>query len=262
MKRRSICLVLAVLILCLPAGCTTNSNTNSSDTQKTAAVPNDYTVTLPEPFVLEGKEIQLSYGSSEPYKIYNAFSDYKPETHAAVRGTIDGVEYFHDGAYPFTKIDLTITVALSGPLNEGDKISAYKWGGYIALKDAVPDIQDRYPEITDEEMTNTIQDVRIDGDPHPIIGQDVVLLLKAPDETQSVYSGMYGIIGNYFGQFTNDGAGTFARHIEQIPDGVSGDNITNYMLQSQPEVDRTNMTGTNRAFTYEQLENELLNVLK
>lgn len=255
MKKSILCFGISVFLL---FSCISCADTPPASTVNKSS---DYTVELDAPLQWEGKTIQESPSMTEPRKVYNTFSDYVDETVAVVRGTIKNVEYFRDGAYPFTKIDLDITESLFGPLGAGDKISAFKFGGYIALRDFAPDIQERYPEITDEEVANTIQDVKVNGDPHPTVGQDVLLFLEGPYDTSTLYAGMYGIVGGYFGQFTNDGNGNFTRHIEGIPHSDKTE-VDGYTLSDSPTVDRGKMAGTERVFTFNQLKSEVEAVFK
>lgn len=254
MKRSILCNCIALLFVLTCTACSTPDETNPSSVEAAA----DYTIELKDPVDLQAKKIETSFIQGDAINNFDQFSDFADEAVATVRGNISNVEYFFHVNDPFTKMDLEVTDVISGTFKPGDKISVFKWGGYASLSDINPDIQDRFPDLTQEEIDNTVVDVSIEGDPHPTVGQDILVFLYEPHPDSPDVTGMYGIIGGYKGQFTNDGAGIFTRHIEWTPEGNETNGIVSYSLESQPEVDRSGMTGTDRAFTFDELKAEAL----
>ncbi|MCI8361116.1 MAG: hypothetical protein HFE86_07255 [Clostridiales bacterium] len=252
MKRNLLLFALAALLSLSLAACG-NSSGQTAQTALDGRSPADYSVRLADPVLLDGKQVEPTYSVAEPVCAYTQFSDYQGKTASVVRGKVKTVEYFTRDRSAFTKMDLEITENISGDFIAGDIISVFKWGGYAPLSVTNPDIQERFPEITDEELANTVVDMRIDGDPHPITDQDIVVCLREQDQSNENVSGMYPIVGGYYGQFTNDGSGTFTRHVEYVPEGREA---VGFSLAPH-EIDRSNMTGTHKAFTFDQLKSEL-----
>lgn len=253
MKQKLYAVAMAAALLFALASCG-NTGADAGKLSPSGRLPEDNSVRLENPVQLDGKNIQIVHTLAEPFSTYSEFSKFQTETVSVVRGVITDIAYFARGKNAFTKIDLDISESILGDFVTGDKISVYKWGGYIPLSVTNPDIQDRFPEITDEELENTVVDMRIDGDPHPVAGQDIVVFLAAANPEND----MYPIVGGHYGQFTNNGTDQFTRHLDQTD---NADGITGYALTSQPEIDRSQMTGTNRAFTFDQLKAETLEAL-
>lgn len=253
MKQKIYAMVMAAALLFSLTACG-NAGKDAGQLSSSGRPPQDNSVRLENPVSLEGKKVETVQTLAEPFSTYSEFSKFETETVSVVRGVVTDVEYFARGKNAFTKMDLDISESVLGDFVKGDTISVYKWGGYIPLSVSNPDIQERFPEITDEELENTVVDMRIDGDPHPVAGQDIVVFLAAVNPENQMYS----IVGGHYGQFTNDGTDQFTRHLEQTG---STDQTTGYALTGQPEIDRSQMTGTNRAFTFEQLKAETLEAL-
>lgn len=253
MKQKIYAIIMAAALLVSLASCG-NAGGDADQFSSSGRSPQDSSVRLESPVSLEGKKIETVQTLAEPFSTYSEFSKFQTETDSVVRGVVTDIEYFAREKNAFTKMDLDISESILGDFVNGDKISVYKWGGYIPLSVSNPDIQERFPEITDEELENTVVDMRIDGDPHPVVGQDIVVFLTAVNPE----NGMYSIVGGHYGQFTNNGTDQFVRHLELAKDS---DGIADYSLTNQPEIDRSQMSGTNRAFTFAQLKAEVLEAL-
>lgn len=165
-------------------------------------------------------------------------------------------EYGNARRYYWINPEISSTYkGLKGELKEGDKISAYKLGGYIQLKHSDPDIQQRYPEVTDGEMENKVFDRRIDGDPHPTVGQEGVFFLKP--KVGDMPEGLYLITDGYDGQFMKRTDGNYARHYEGNASFEQNQGLVGYSLDdpgSAYETDRSQQTGLNGVLSYESIK--------
>ncbi|MCI8360203.1 MAG: hypothetical protein HFE86_02570 [Clostridiales bacterium] len=260
--KKIISLCLAIGLLCSLSACnkTENEAENvSNQTSGASAMPTDYTKKLSETVDISGKQIQGAYSAADRLKIYETISDLSESADGIIRGEILAVSYFHIDTVAYTKMDIKVKDVLAGSLQAGDQISVYKSGGFIGLHAYLPDIQERVPEITIEEIENTVVDVSNEGDPHPEIGQEAVFFLYASTEDDPpVLSGMYGIVGDYSGQFTRDENDAFSRHIQVTPEPVSTPSgLTGYSLPQYAEIDRSGKTGADRIFTFEELKLEI-----
>lgn len=260
------CRILALVMVCLLtfslAGCGSDLSTSGqadtsldSQTDHTADLGRDMTVHLDETLDLTGKQIELSYSMSNRLAPCETLEELGAESTAVIQAKIVGVDYFRMTTMPYTKIDLQIITSLKGELKEGDKISAYKLGGYIQLKHSDPDIQQRYPEVTDEEMENKVFDRRIDGDPHPTVGQEGVFFLKP--KVGDMPEGLYLITDGYDGQFMKRTDGNYARHYEGNASFEQNQGLVGYSLDdpgSAYETDRSQQTGLNGVLSYESIK--------
>lgn len=234
-------IILALILLFTLTACTQASNQEANaDLGPDTACGEDKTVQLENKVEIEGKIIQPAKTSLDTVVLYNDIATLYDRSEAIIRGIIENVEYFYvdNFAIGLTKVDVKVLEVLEGDFNVGDKISAYKIGGYIPLKVAHPDIRKKFPEITDEEYNNTIIDCNLHGDPHPVVGEENIMFLRPGAE--SVPDGIYQITGNYKGQFVLSD-GTYKRHIET----------------ENKNINRAKLSGANRAFSYNDLKREI-----
>ncbi|HHW46126.1 MAG TPA: hypothetical protein GXX17_04350 [Clostridiales bacterium] len=220
-----------------------SGGTNQADTEllgPETAQGEDKTVKIENKVEIDGKIIQTAKSSMDSAVTYNDIATLFDKSEAVIRGVVENVEYFYVENFTIglTKMDIKVLEVLDGNLNVGDKISAYKIGGYIPLKVAHPNIREKFPEMTDEEYNNTIIDCNLDGDPHPVVGQESVMFLRPGAE--SVPEGMYQITGNYKGEFILSG-GTYKRHID-----LEGKNIN-----------RKKLSDADKVFTYNEIKKEI-----
>lgn len=260
MRRSIYAFVLAGLLLVL-AGCgTTPSESGQQGTESISSIESavageDLSVHLEETLDLTGKEVQLTYSMSNRMEPCETLAALGEESTEVVQGKIVAVDYFHVETMPYTKVDIMIQESLKGELQAGDTISAYKLGGYIQLKDSDPDIQVRYPNITDDEMENTVFDYRIDGDPHPSVGQEGVFFLKP--KVGDMPEGLYLITDGYDGQFIKRPDGNYARHFDGNASFSEEEGLVGYSLEdpyAAYETDRADQQGMNAVLTYEQIK--------
>ncbi|HIZ84295.1 MAG TPA: hypothetical protein H9668_07765 [Firmicutes bacterium] len=250
-------MVLLAFVLGCTAACGNPGGGVSSTSQPVSASARDRTVDLADAVETAGKRIQGAYTTADRLKIYETIPDLAGDAAGIVRGDVLEVSYFHIGTVAYTKMDLEVTESLYGDFVPGDTISVYKSGGYIPMADYLPDIQERFPEITDQEVAGTVVDVSNEGDPHPAAGQDLVVFLYTSENEPEPLTDMYGIIGDYAGQFTQGADGQFARHIAQIPAQSTEGGPVQYSLESEEPLDRTGLTGADGVFTYDALKTEI-----
>ena len=265
MRNRFCICILAGLLTLTFAGCGTGTPTETStDAGSIAADVSavssraNMSVHLDETLDLAGKEIKLSYSASSRLEICETLAELGEKSTDVVQGKIVGVEYFHMTTMPYTKIDIQVQEILKGELQSGDTVSAYKLGGYIQLKHSDPDIRERYPEITDEEMENTVFDDRIDGDPHPAVGQEGVFFLRP--KLGDMPEGLYLITDGYDGQFIKRADGNYARHYDGNASFEQEQGLSGYTLDnpaSAYETDRSQAKGLNGVLSYESIKADL-----
>lgn len=256
--RKILLVTLALtLLLCSLAACGNPEAGTSSASQPASASARDRTVTLTDTVETEGRQVQGAYTTADRSKIYETIPDLTGDAAGIVRGDVLNVSYFHIGTVAYTKMDLEVAESLYGDFVPGDTISVYKSGGYIPMADYLPDIQDRFPDITDEEVAGTVVDVSNEGDPHPTTGQDLVVFLYTSENEPEPLTDMYGILGDYTGQFTQGADGKFTRHIAQIPTQSTQNGLVQYSLESEEAPDRTALTGADPAFPYDELKAEI-----
>lgn len=235
MKMKVNALLSLILLACLPfSGCKAKEAPGQAqDDLKPAAasvVPElpeelsgrDYTVPLGDLKVdLEGKAIQPVLSSCYKGDVCETVAELNEASTEIVRGVITAVEYFSMYGTAYTKIDFQIDEVLKGDKKRGDSISAYKMGGYMLLKDAMPDLQERSPEVTDETMRNTVVDEKPNGDPHPQVGQECVLFLQ-PGLLEGDLQDIFLITGGWEGQYVVLRDGRLSRYMEGSYDLFSG----------------------------------------
>ncbi|MCI8360216.1 MAG: hypothetical protein HFE86_02635 [Clostridiales bacterium] len=259
--RKSLSAILAFLCITgVCAACQTSpaSTGTPESSHADAAVGSDYRVSPPNPVVLSGQKTESYYCTMDTSKVYHTIPQLTEDATGIVQATIENVSYFFVDKTPYTLMDVQITDVLSGSLQSGDRISIFKEGGYILLENYMPDIQERFPEITDEEMRSTLADVRVEGDPHPVNGQNAVFFLRQPNPAFPEMDGMYGIVDGYGGQFTENASGSFLRHIEHLPESNQAGDTAAYSLENVLEYDRSQAVGADRSFTAAELKAEIL----
>ncbi|MCI8359985.1 MAG: hypothetical protein HFE86_01440 [Clostridiales bacterium] len=263
-NRFCICILAGLLTLTL-VGCATGTSADlSSDAGSvkadadTAPAGKNMSVRLDETLDLTGKKIKPSYTVSDGMAPCETLAELGEKSTDVVQGKIVGVEYFHMTTMPYTKIDIQVQETLKGELQTGDTVSAYKLGGYIQLKHSDPDIQERYPEITEAEMENTVFDYRIDGDPHPAVGQEGVFFLRP--KLGDMPEGLYLITDGYDGQFIKRADGNYARHYDGNASFEQEQGLSGYSLDdpaSAYETDRSQAKGLNGVLSYESIKADL-----
>lgn len=238
-KRILIAAFVLVFIFAL-IGCSDGADLQVSTESEDVSQGEDKTVQLENTVDIEGKNIQHTKTSMDVWIAYDDIATLYEHSEEIIRGVVENVEYFYIDNFKIglTKMDVKVLEVFEGSFNKGDKISTYKIGGYIPLKVALPDIRDRFPEMTDEEYHNTVIDYSLEGDPHPVVGDESIMFLSPGPE--SIPEGIYHITGNYKGQFVLSN-GTFKRHVEIIDDNVN----------------RAALLGANKVFSYKELVKEI-----
>lgn len=188
-----------------------------TDPSQSSSSGSDMSVQLEQcltPADIDGKEIQSVYAQSNRFKPYDTIAQLCSDAEQIIRGVIRDVSYYYEYNSPssHTMMNVTVEEVLYGDLQIGDTVSACKGGGFMPLKDAYPDIQARNPDLTDQELENTVLETISDGDPHPSAGQEVLLFLCK--DASAPYNA-WAVISGYEGQFTKEDDGLYRRHYEE-----------------------------------------------
>lgn len=219
------------------------SATKSAARDKTVAVPNTLQMDMG---TIPPDKIQKTSFSTEKIKAYKTINELMGDTEEVIRGKILKVEYFTVGKVAYTKADISVSEVLKGSLTAGDTITVCKTGGYALLKSIDPDIQQKFPKMTDAELNQTVVDVSFEGDPHPQAGQEGVFFLNTKFE--SLPKGAYMTVGDYLGEFQFAENNVLKRHTADAgnSEGIAANN-------------KAQTNSADQAFTYAGLKEAVLN---
>lgn len=132
---------------------------------------------------------------------------------AIVKGTVTDTQdsYIEGVAYRV----LTVDVQRIFRGETASRITVYEDGGYVRVKDMLPELQGRMDttSLTPEQVENGVVDVRFLGAPHSQVGDTVLLyLLVNPNKSQG---DSYQMVSSVHGRFTLDaGTGEYARPVD------------------------------------------------
>ena len=105
-----------------------------------------------------------------------------PHSTEIIQAIVNNVEYTSIGSNAWTVINATVQDVLSGNLSNEKNITIYAYGGYISMKDIVTAEHDRerYTNMTDEDLENTIVHQAADMEESPLIGEQYIFFLGSP----------------------------------------------------------------------------------
>lgn len=180
-------LFLSILFIVVLTAC---QNTDSHASASNNTAPSHETPASTPAVVLSQQEIPEIYqnktivnDNSRLDLIYRpTLEEVIPHTTEIVQATVNDVGYTSIGSNAWTVIDATVKAGLSGNLSSEKNITIYAYGGYISMKDVVTADQDRerYTDMTDEDLENTIIHQAADMEESPLIGEQYIFFLGSP----------------------------------------------------------------------------------
>lgn len=173
-------LIFCALFLCLTACRGTDSSVAVN--AETAAAQETQIVLAQQgtPEIYAGKRIvEENFHLDLAYR--PTFENVVAHSAAIVRAEVNHVDYTSINAQAWTVVHADIREVLSGDLCTGT-IDIYAYGGYISMKEIADGERERYADMTDEELENTIVHQGADWQVSPLVGEQYIFFLGAPTD--------------------------------------------------------------------------------
>lgn len=138
----------------------------------------DCTVTPPVAYEVNGEMIRTE--ESEPeLLVAPTYENLVRDSSAVVVGTIQNVTYTSVEGTPWTQVDVAVEDSQYGALQSGDVISVYELGGYMPLEEFIAenDLQERFSDLSQEEIADTILFQNGGSQTTPEVGQTFLYFL-------------------------------------------------------------------------------------
>lgn len=166
-----------------------------------------------EPVDITGKNV-TEIGSYACFAtIYNNPTDLLAGSNAAVYAQVESVEYFTLGGVPWNKMDVLVLDAYKGDVQAGDRISITQFGGYLPLAEQIRVFNDgdKFSNMTQEEIDNTVFKKTMEGAPLPEVGERGVYFLVT-DSTPDLPEGAYEVKSSFQGKYILNDEGILERY--------------------------------------------------
>lgn len=177
-------LVIISLTACRSADNQTSATDNTPQSQETP-IPDSEIILFEQetPSIYQDKTV-INDNSRLDLAYRPVLEEVIPHATAIVQATVDNIEYTSIGANAWTVIDAAVQDVLSGDLPDRSNITIYAYGGYISMKDVATaeHNRERYTDMTDEELENTIIRQAADMQESPLVGQQYIFFLGAPTD--------------------------------------------------------------------------------
>lgn len=200
-----------------------------------------------EPVNITGKDV-TEIGSIACFAtIYNNPTDLLAGSNAAVYAQVESVEYFTLGGVPWNKMDVLVLDAYKGDVQAGDRISITQFGGYLPLAEQIRVFNDgdKFSNMTQEEIDNTVFKKTMEGAPLPEVGERGVYFLVT-DSTPDLPEGAYEVKSSFQGKYILNDEGNLERYAP----------TEGYYRIGEPESraqDTDRMWNGERAYTVEEM---------
>lgn len=184
-------------------------SSNMKITQKKKENGTDKRVTAVNPVDLEGAdynytkvvEEQISRFRSADYADPMDLDSLSEQAAEIVAGTVKKVTYDVVDGEIWTNLDISITDVFKGKLVKKDKISVYRLGGYILLKEyqKYHDDVERFG-IDAKEISHTLLKQVCEGEEFPQVGEESVYYLNKETANDLLPKGAYERISGKYGE--------------------------------------------------------------
>lgn len=206
----------------------------------------DRTVAI-ESVDITGKNIEEIGGYACFANIYNNPTDLLADSDVVVYAQVESVEYFTLEGVPWNKMDVRVLDAYKGGVQAGDRISIMQFGGYLPLAEQIRVFNDgdKFSNMTQEEINNTVFKKTMEGAPLPEVGNRGVYFV-VEGVTEGLPKGAYEVNCSFQSQYILNDSGILERYAP----------MEGYYRIDEPQMragDTDRMWNGERAYTVEEM---------
>ena len=183
-----------------------NSNVVSSLTIKDKSVDGGR-------FSIEGFHVAGNLVGTADSVVYHNIAEVYEKSTYILYGTAQNIGYWDETGTGQTLYDFVIEKSYKGTLQPGDKITILSPGGYYRLSKFIElNGKERFPDLTEEEIENTVYKKTYMGAPLVENGEKYVVFLDYSEGIPPFPDGVYDEVGAFQGRFYYKDAETLMRY--------------------------------------------------
>ena len=171
-------------------------------------------------FSLDGFTVAGELTGAADTVVYHNVAEIYNQSPYIVYGTAENIGYWDESGAAHTLYDFVVEKSYKGSIQPGDKITILSPGGYYRLSKFIElNGKERFPDLTEEEIQNTVYKKTYMGAPFVESGEKYLLFLDYSEGIPPFPDGVYDEAGAFQGRFYYKDAETLMRYTpENEPD--------------------------------------------
>ena len=153
-------------------------------------------------FSLNGFTVAGELNGAADSVVYHNVAEVYEQAPYIVYGTAENIGYWDESGAAHTLYDFVVEKSYKGSIQPGDKITILSPGGYYRLSKFIElNGKERFPDLTEEEIQNTVYKKTYMGAPFVESGEKYVLFLAYSEGIPPFPDGVYDEVGAFQGRF-------------------------------------------------------------
>lgn len=164
-------------------------------------------------FSLNGFTVAGELTGAADSVVYHNVAEVYEQAPYIVYGTAENIGYWDESGAAHTLYDFVVEKSYKGSIRPGDKITILSPGGYYRLSKFIElNGKERFPDLTEEEIQNTVYKKTYMGAPFVESGEKYVLFLAYNEGIPPFPDGVYDEVGAFQGRFYYKDEDTLTRY--------------------------------------------------